>query len=340
MSGLAVRRWWRSPVARALDAAPFGALLRLLERIDRGRTDVLAVLTYHRVAPLADLAGFPGLVSATPGRFAEQMEHLVRHHRVIGMDDLLAARAGRALPRRPVLVTFDDAYRDFAEHAWPVLRRLRLPATLFVPTAFADEPERSFWWDRIYTGVAAAPSGTVLEIPSIPRRTALSGEPGRDFRQLRADLKSLPHPELLAAADAIDAQLGRPPLPGQVLGWDELRSLAADGVTLAPHTRTHPLLPQIEATELEAEIAGSYADLVQRIGSVPRALAYPSGAHSPEVREAVRAAGYEVAFTTLRGLNRLGRTDWLELRRINVGGATTLNALRAQLGRWALAWSA
>ena len=42
---------------------------------------------------------------------------------------------------------------------------------------------------------------------------------------------------------------------------------------------------------------------------------------------------YTVAFTTRRGLNQLGRTDWFALRRINVGRSTSLNVLRAQLGR-------
>ena len=42
-----------------------------------------------------------------------------------------------------MLLTFDDAYRDFATNAWPTLKRYGLPATLFVPTAYAGERSRN-----------------------------------------------------------------------------------------------------------------------------------------------------------------------------------------------------
>jgi peptidoglycan/xylan/chitin deacetylase (PgdA/CDA1 family) len=337
MTSLVTSPQWRSWIAGALDSAPFGAILRALEASDRGRGDILAVLTYHRVAPRDGLVGFPGLVSATPDRFAEQMEHLAQRYSVIDMTDVLAARTGRALPRRSVLVSFDDGYRDFAEHAWPVLRRLRLPATLFVPTAYADENAPAFWWDRLYEALATARPGTVVNVPSAAVHVQIGEDAGVTFRQLRGELKARSHDDLLSAVDLICNALGAAATERQVLTWDELRSLASEGVTLAPHSRTHPLLPNVPATALDAELVGSLADLQARFGNVPRAFAYPSGAESADVREAVGRAGYDVAFTTRRGLNRLGVTDWLALRRINVGRATSLIALRAQIGRWAIA---
>lgn len=50
-----------------------------------------------------------------------------------------------ALPERPVIVTFDDAYRDTLEVAWPVLRALDVPAVVFVPTAYIGQASS---WDR------------------------------------------------------------------------------------------------------------------------------------------------------------------------------------------------
>ena len=47
-------------------------------------------------------------------------------------------------------------------------------------------------------------------------------------------------------------------------------------------------------------------------------FAYPSGATSPGVAEAVAAAGLRIAFTTARGVNDLRSASWLSLRRINV----------------------
>ena len=57
---------------------------------------------------------------------------------------------------RVVVAFFDDGYLDFAEHAWPTLQSLGIPAVLFVPTAFPDHPGPGFWWDRLYAGPAGA----------------------------------------------------------------------------------------------------------------------------------------------------------------------------------------
>ena len=100
------------------------------------------VLTYHRVGDLD--SGPPGIVSCTPEQFERHMRWLGGSGRAVPLSALLQARAeGRALPRGSVLVTFDDAYEDFRDEAWPVLRRHGVPVTLFVPTAFPDSGHTS-----------------------------------------------------------------------------------------------------------------------------------------------------------------------------------------------------
>ena len=100
---------------------------------------MLRVLMFHRIAdPHRTLWLNPGLVSATPTVFGQIAELLAREYYVASMDEALdAVVRNRPLPPRSVLLTFDDAYRDFAANAWPTLKRYGLPATLFVPTAYA-----------------------------------------------------------------------------------------------------------------------------------------------------------------------------------------------------------
>ncbi len=52
---------------------------------------------------------------------------------------------GKKLPQRPVIITFDDAYENFRTHALPILKRLQLKATLFVPVAFLGKTNL---WDH------------------------------------------------------------------------------------------------------------------------------------------------------------------------------------------------
>lgn len=96
----------------------------------------LRVLMYHKVN---DVPGNP--LSVPVSLFDEQMAQLGElGYTVVGLDDVLAFyRDGAELPRRPVLITFDDGYRDNLEHAAPVLQRHAYPAVLFVPLAYLDD---------------------------------------------------------------------------------------------------------------------------------------------------------------------------------------------------------
>ena len=67
---------------------------------------------------------------------------------------LACSRAGEPLPARVFVVTFDDGYDSIYHHAWPILKELSVPATVFVVTSFLDA-ERPFVSDR-WAGAGSA----------------------------------------------------------------------------------------------------------------------------------------------------------------------------------------
>src|SRR5262245_51973545 len=97
-------------------------------------TVTLPVLAYHQVEPFGGRRPTrPGLV-VDPRRFRRQMLVLrALGYRAVGLDALADALGGaRALPHRAVVLTFDDGYHGTYEHAFPILRRFGLMATLFL----------------------------------------------------------------------------------------------------------------------------------------------------------------------------------------------------------------
>lgn len=89
------------------------------------------ILTYHSIS------GGASPLEISPALFIEQMEWLKANARVVPLADLVRelASAG-SFPPRTVVLTFDDGFRDFHSAAAPVLLRLGLPATVFLPTSF------------------------------------------------------------------------------------------------------------------------------------------------------------------------------------------------------------
>ena len=318
---------------RAAGGRSFGRFVDLLERLGDRNTHLLRVLTYHRVDELAarpDL--YPGLISATPDEFARQMEYVASTCHAVDVADVLrAVRGDGKLPPRAVLITFDDAYRDFAEHAWPVLRRYGVPATGFVPTAYPSGEERSFWWDRLHRAISRRPAGRPLATPLGDLPLECERDRALAVRRLMRYAKTLPHHELEKMMDEACSRRDDSSSSRSVLSWEELRRLTAEGVTLAPHTRAHPLLSRVTLDEAESQVIQSRDDLAREIGAAPPVFAYPGGAFTGEVVSMLRSRGFELAFTTCRGVNDLRRADPLRLRRINVGSRTPTSLFRAQL---------
>lgn len=274
----------------------------------------------------------PGLISATPETFEEQLVYLKSNYHLVSVADLLAAYENRRkLHSRSVMVTFDDAYRNFAEHAWPILKRHQVPVTLFVPTAYPDHPERTFWWDRLHQAVAKIEGQEVILTPvgSLPAATA--GQRANTYRLLRDYVKTLPHKTAMAWVEDFCNQLKLPSVENPVLSWDALRQLAQEGVTLGAHTRSHPLLNRITLPEVEAEVQGSLEDLQREIGVVAPIFSYPSGGFDEQVIQVMKASGIALAFTTDNGINDLRKIDWLRIRRVNISQRAPLAVLRARL---------
>jgi peptidoglycan/xylan/chitin deacetylase (PgdA/CDA1 family) len=248
------------------------------------------------------------------------------------LEVLEARRGGAALPARAVLVTFDDAYRDFREHAWPVLKGLGIPATLFVPTAYPGQPDLVFWWDRIWAAVMLGPDraalaahlGTSLGADADRRRTAT---------QLIEDHKRLPLEKAEDQLIGLERVAGVESARSSVLDWNELRDLSRRGVFLAPHTRSHPVLTRVSDGRLEDEIKGSIDDLARRVPEATPgvAFAFPTGRYDERALAVLRRLRVELAFTTERGTNRLGVTDPLRMRRVNVGLRADAHLIRLQV---------
>ena len=314
----------------------------------------LRVLTYHRIGRLEESPGMsPATLSATAESFADQMRMVVRRFQPVSLEQVLASLdGGPSLPTRAVLVTFDDATECFARHAWPVLRELRVPATLFVPTAF-PESDREFWWDTLHRLVSVAgqlaagqlaagqlaaglraSSNWSTEMWTTPWGSMAVGSEAKrrqTWRRLAAAFRDGPFERSLRWLRESAARCSLEPRRSPVLSWSELRRLRDEGVAIAPHTRTHPPLTAVDAATLRDELQGARDDLARELGDCWPALAYPGGFCDSQVVEAARAAGLRLGFTTRRGANPWPTADRLQLRRINVGRRSGAGRLALQL---------
>jgi peptidoglycan/xylan/chitin deacetylase (PgdA/CDA1 family) len=290
--------------------------LALTRRLNRGR---LAILAYHGLHEGGGAAvdNFDGL-ELERGRFEWQMRHLARHYRVVPLQGSLAAGG----PGR-VAITFDDGYASVYHLAFPVLRRLGLPATVFLATDFVERRE-PMWWDSLRAAVARR-AGTHLSLRLRGEALELPiGSPGARVRAVTAlaeRLKGAPEADRAALLDELWAPIAdrrpealrlRPPL-----SLDQIREMQQHGIRFESHGCAHASLPSLPADAARREAEQSRRRIEDWLGTPVRWMAYPYGHFDAGSAELLAGAGYEGAVTTEEGLDD-GRRRYA-VKRVMIG---------------------
>jgi peptidoglycan/xylan/chitin deacetylase (PgdA/CDA1 family) len=322
--------------------APVG-LFRLCGALKARVTQQLVLLGYHRVVPPLELgsshSGDLELVSATPSEFAWQMEYLARRFEPVSFEQIADALDGvRALPKRAIAVTFDDGFADVYDHAFPVLQRARMPATVFVSTGYVDEPQ-PFWFDLVAWIIMHAPARAVNVPTSEEPLPAEDSEPARRAAIVKVLrwLKRCDDGVRYAAVAALSVQFPEASAAGskalsRALSWPQVREMAAGGIEFGSHTVSHRSLSKLQPGELDHELVMSKARLEAELRTRVTALAYPFGGHAAfngNVIAAARKAGYRVATSYIPGVNAPSPENRFALRRQHVERDTSRSYFEA-----------
>jgi len=261
--------------------------------LSRGK---LSILIYHQV-----LAEFDPMRPSEPTAavFDWQMALLARYFTPLSLDAALDHLAAGTLPANAVCVTFDDGYLNNLTVAQPILAKYRIPATVYVATAFRNGD--NMWNDRIQ------------DLCADQNRNQLTTEDGQiplgDWssrinaaHQLLKQLKYLPVAERLAAVDRLYQQNQASEYPPRMMTEPQIQQLAALGVTIGAHTHNHPILKSLDAEAQQTEIAASKQVLEQLLQTPVLHFAYPNGVEGRDFDDVavqwVAAAGFKSAVVT------------------------------------------
>lgn len=261
------------------------------------------ILCYHNVVPAEGRQyGDPGL-HIQADRFERQMRWLAARYQVVTLREFVERLMAPARLRSVAAVTFDDGYTGVFEQAVPLLRALRIPATVFVVPGAVGRA-RGFWWDQPEIVRSAAAAGRQRRLTEL----------GGDEAAILAEYPGNGHAEL--------------PRWHRPADWDTIRAHLGNGIDIGAHSVTHRSLPALEDAELEAEVVESRTSIHRATGTRPEFFAYPYGLWNGRVRDRVRAAGYLAGVTLDMGLNQVDADRW-SLQRVNVPARISDSAFEA-----------
>ena len=308
-----------------------------------GRANLL-ILAYHRVLDIPDEDAFPGdpeLVSASTEDFERQMRFVRAHFTPLRFSDVLQAMdRGVALPRNSLIVTFDDGHIDNYTNAFPILKSLGVPATIFLSTQYIDAPETPFWFDHIAQLIYFAPAGP-LGLDQLKFHASLTGIASRREAtgQLLRKLKREPNECRIAVVQELLRRFGTHVPESQrtqraAMTWDEVREMAAAGIEFGSHTVSHPVLARLDDEAIQQELADSRQAIRVQTGQSVETVAYPVGkvdAFDDRVVATAKSCGYRLGLSYETGVNPWRGADLFTLRRLAIERYVSFGHFKALL---------
>lgn len=311
---------------RAVKALLAGAVLgRRAFWANASRLGAMQVLCYHRIADEIDPLG----LAVSLAEFDWQMQTLAASAHLQAVTatqfvDLWCGRCERG-PRIPVLVSFDDGFRDNLTLAAPVLERHSVPAILFATTdVLRGLPP---WYDLIEHlvatghGPALRQAATDCGLPDLA-----GGSPGEAAHWVER-LLALDGERFRKAIDAVRALPLPPPPATRYLSPVDLHEWSAMGLEVGAHSCTHARLSSLAPADALWEMAESKHRLEALLGRPVPCLAYPFGRLgdiTPAHARAAETLGFSMAFSTVQGLNRAGEDAFMVRRKCVSSGLFTL----------------
>jgi peptidoglycan/xylan/chitin deacetylase (PgdA/CDA1 family) len=250
------------------------------------------VLVYHHVAE-RDNEHIDHLgIRIHPDDFAWQLDLIARDYDVIDLDTALSGK----LPKRPLLITFDDAYRSVLDVAGPMLQERGLPAVFFLsPEVISGDKlmlDNLINYLANQVGIEELESVITGEAPKQPNVPSLIGNiigklPYTRRSKLGDELTD--HFSIDSRALCKEANM--------YLNEEDIPRLIEVGFDLGCHTASHVHCGALDATGAEVEISQAKLDLERMSGQNVRVFSFPyADSPSDAALQSLRASGFQADF--------------------------------------------
>jgi peptidoglycan/xylan/chitin deacetylase (PgdA/CDA1 family) len=287
------------------------------------------ILMYHRIIKqdIRNDPVQPGMF-VTPACFEMHLRTLQSYFCIFPLNEIAHqySTSIRKPQRKPFCaITFDDGWRDFYQNAYPILKSLNIPATVFLPTNFIGT-EQWFWTDRLTIilknkKMRSLPNSSTMST-IIKSLNELTGTFGSRLEQAISILKPFPLIEIEKVLTQMESLADATPQKNErmFLNWQEIKEMNVSGlISFGSHTANHQILTTIEDSEIKKELHLSKQKLITEkvVNEVDVPFCYPNGNYNEEIAKIVKEAGYTSAVTTKKGWNSI-QADPFTLKRIGI----------------------
>lgn len=292
----------------------------------------LLVLMYHRILPQEDSRvqlEEPGMI-VSPDTFRLHLNILKEYFTIVNLSDWIQLKEeGKALPARACAITFDDGWADNYEYAFPVLKELNIPATIFLVSDMIST-KKMFWPERLARLIVTIsknypqhwnhPELAWLQNNKANYRFSKNAPSREELSVLIADAKNYSDNDIHNRISQIETalQLDSEEHQASLLNWQQISTMIDSNlIEIGSHTCHHVRLNNNASDQkLNDEIVSSKATIEQNIGKNIKTFCFPNGDFCPQALELVEK-NYLAAVSTQSGWHNTSGSNHL-IKRIGI----------------------
>jgi peptidoglycan/xylan/chitin deacetylase (PgdA/CDA1 family) len=281
------------------------------------RDNNIVVIAYHRVGPYEDKSPLKVSIS----EFEKQCKHFMKSYKIISLSELIQSILEKRPLKKMAVITFDDGYKDNYIHAFPILKRYKIPATIFLASGHIGT-DNLFWWDKIDYVLRNTKLKDIeienfgkISLNKYENRWQKIFEFKAKLKQISEENKNKIIDEIVKLSDVDISDIGKE----TILSWDDVKYMNEFGIDFGSHTVTHPILKKISLSDVKYEVTFSKKTIESKLGHPIDSFSYPNGTiddFDDQVSSIVKDAGFKCAVT---GIQRMVTTksDLYKLERLN-----------------------
>jgi peptidoglycan/xylan/chitin deacetylase (PgdA/CDA1 family) len=209
---------------------------------------------------------------------------------------------------RPLFcLTFDDGWRDNYHFAFPILQDAGVPALIFLATDAINSGEL-FWTEDVLVKTKRAlescgPEEVVGALNALvsDERSGTANNRTEVMSEAESCVEAMKWVSMSERKQRLSEYFRRihaeeVPLQGEILNWDEVRTMHRAGIDFGSHTHTHRILTMATHDEMELELAKSKAIISEQLQADVPTFCYPNASYRGDEGPALARYGYRFAF--------------------------------------------
>lgn len=281
------------------------------------------VYMFHRVSPADGALAVIDELRVSPEFFKQFLMSKQDKIQFVSLDDAVdIIKGNKKINKSFGVITFDDGYEDNYTYAYPILKELGIPFTIYVSVDLVNDHAPIWNYPLLIEKIVRKNDELVLGNGKSLKSRSLT-EKNAVFLHLKSWLFSLPYSSLHEEfVGAFKNYLTDDVFEINTLTWVQIQDMANDPLcTIGSHTMSHCRLAIKDADILMYELKNSKDILSDKIGKNVEHLSYPYGwitDVSNEAAEMAKRVGYKSAFHSFGGPVREKDKDLYHLKRIMV----------------------